>query len=858
MKAGSGNAPGAPGMSPRWAVGEKTGVGTAISHHSNVWFTISRGILTEVFYPDVDCACIRDLGLLVTDRRHFFSEEQRDTDSEVKYLEPGVPAFRLTNTCKQGRYRLAKTVFADPNRSAVLQVIDFTPLKGKREDYAVFALLNPHLNNRGANNTAWVGDYKGMPMLFACADEMALALACTRPWRRRSVGFVGVSDGWQDVSRHGEMHWAYDRAEHGNVALTGEIDLGTKAQPFVLVLAFGRNHAEAGHRARAALLQDADEALQSYVKDWRDWQQGLTDLGDTKDSGSGLYRVSTTVMRVHEGKRFPGSLVASLATPWGSVHGDDDRGYHLVWPRDMIETVGGLLAARKHVDARRVLFYFRVTQDADGHWPQNMAVDGVAHWDGIQLDETAYVILLVDMARRERALDDGQVAEFWPMVRQATGYLVREGPVTPMDRWEEQAGYFASTMAVQVAALLAAADLADLHGESDLAEYLRETADAWNDTIDRLIYATDTDLARRTGVEGYYVRFARPDQLQADTPAHGWADLKNHANGQGWVALSEVVSPDALLLVRFGLRAADDPRVLNTVKVIDQTLRVELPGGPCWHRYSHDGYGEHADGSPFNGTGIGRVWPLLTGERAHYELAAGRREEAERLRHTLESFANDGKLLSEQLWDAPDIADRGLYLGKPTGSATPLVWAHAEYVKLRRSLHDGRVFDTPPQTVERYLQEKIQSPHVCWRFRQGCRAVPTGKVLRLEVLERALIRWTTDGWKTVRETPTRPTGLGIHLVDLPTADLAAGTQVEFTFLWLGTGHWEGRNFQVTVQPGAPRPPTPGHPAKMGRRARTGEPRPRRPGKGRAARRRAVNAQRAPPGRERQTEGLVHR
>ena len=84
-----------------------------------------------------------------------------------------------------------------------------------------------------------------------------------------------------------------------------------------------------------------------------------------------------------------------------------------------------------------------------------------------------------------------------------------------------------------------------------------------------------------------------------------------------------MISPDALALVRFGLRAPDDPRILNTIKVIDALLRVKLPQGPCWYRYNGDGYGEHEDGSPFDGTGIGRPWPLLAGERAHYELAAG-------------------------------------------------------------------------------------------------------------------------------------------------------------------------------------------------------------------------------------------
>ena len=152
-------------------------------------------------------------------------------------------------------------------------------------------------------------------------------------------------------------------------------------------------------------------------------------------------------MRIHEAKQFQGGIIASLATPWGFSKGDGDLGYHLVWPRDMIETVGGLLAVQKHEDARRVLSYFQATQDADGHWPQNMFTNGLHSWNGIQLDETAFVILLVDLARRQKALKEEQLDSFWPMVRRAAGYLVRHGPLTPLDRWEEEAGYFASTLA---------------------------------------------------------------------------------------------------------------------------------------------------------------------------------------------------------------------------------------------------------------------------------------------------------------------------------------------------------------------------------------------------------------------------
>ena len=163
--------------------------------------------------------------------------------------------------------------------------------------------------------------------------------------------------------------------------------------------------------------------------------------------------------------------------------------------------------------------------------------------------------------------------------------------------------------------------------------------------------------------------------------------------------------------MRFGLRKADDPRIVNTVRVIDHVLKVETPFGQSWHRYNDDGYGEHADGGPFDGTGIGRLWPLLTGERGHYELAAGRPDSAEKMVAAMEGFANESGLIPEQVWDSPDIPEQQLYFGRPSGSAMPLVWAHAEYLKLRRSLEDGSVFDMPTHTVARYVNRR----NICTR-----------------------------------------------------------------------------------------------------------------------------------------------
>jgi glucoamylase len=775
------------------------GIGTSLNRSSRVWFTLSHGILNEIYFPRVDMACTRDMGLIVTDGASFFSEEKRDCRFEIAPVEPGVPAFRLLNTEIAGKYRIEKEIFADPHRNVVLQKIKFVPLTGTLTNYNLYALLAPHLGNVGSNNTGWSGDYKGVPVLYADGPSgLALALGCSVPWKGMSVGFAGSSDGWHELSRNFQLANEYQRAENGNVALTGEVDLAACGGEFVLALGFGNIWAEAGEQVRAALLDDYSALFRDYVSQWRNWQKGLLPLD--RSGPHDVYRASTAVLRVHESKDFLGGVIASLSIPWGFNKGDEDLGgYHLVWPRDLVETASGFLAAGAVGDAVRVLHYLETTQEADGRWPQNMWLDGRPYWNGLQMDEAAFPILLVDLLRREAAGALGDLKRWWPMVRRAAAFIACNGPVTQQDRWEEDAGYSPFTLAVEVAGLLAAADIADIVSESNIAVYLRDLADTWNENIERWTYSTNGDLARQVGVDGYYVRIAPPETDCAASPTDGFVPIKNRPPGENLDRASHVISPDALSLVRFGLRAADDPRILNTIKVIDAILKAKLPQGLLWYRYNDDGYGEHADGAPFDGTGIGRPWPLLAGERAHYELAAGNVAAAEALLATMESSTNGSRLLPEQVWDGPDIPSRELFLGKPSGSACPLVWAHSEYIKLVRSLKDKRVFDQPPQTVKRYRVEQRTSVYWEWRFNNKCRTVPKGKILRIAVMARAIVHWSQDGWQTAQDVSTQDIGLGICFADLPTSDLDPGHSVVFTFFWPQAHRWEGTDFGVTIE-----------------------------------------------------------
>jgi glucoamylase len=792
-------APGWPGIPPRWTSSAKSGAGTALNQHSKVWFTLSHGILNEVYFPRVDQACTRDLGFIVTDGRAFFSEEKRHCSFENIPFDPGIPAFELVNTDLSGRYRIHKEVLTDPYRNVVLQKVRFEALQGQLSDYHLYALLSPHLANCGHGNTGWVGDYKGLPMFFAEHDRAALALGSSAPWKKMSVGFVGASDGWQDLSDHFQMEWEYQRAENGNLACTGEIDLAACNGEFVLALGFGGIGSEAGQQVRSSLFEDYGELRQHYVFHWGNWQDTLLKLDEPRRPYD-LYRASTAVLRTHESKDFLGGIIASLSIPWGFNKGDEDLGgYHLVWPRDLVETAGALLAAGAVTEAVRVLRYLESTQEAAGNWAQNLWLDGRPYWNGIQMDETAFPILLLDLLRRKAAPSLGKLERWWPMARNAASFILRNGPVTQQDRWEEEAGYSPFTLAAEISGLLAAADIAELTGHSDAAPILRDTADAWNDNIERWVYATGGDLAQQVGVEGYYVRIAPPDSDGAASPTQGFVPIKNRPPGENLKRAYRIVSPDSLALVRFGLRAPEDPRILNTIRVIDALLRVQLPQGPGWYRYNGDGYGEHQDGSPFDGTGVGRPWPLLGGERAHYELAAGRTAEAEALLTMMENCtAGSSRLLSEQVWDADDIPGLELFRGKPTGSACPLVWAHAEYVKLRRSLRDGKIFDQPPQTVQRYLVEKPTRQVTGWRFNNKTRSLPRNQKLRIKLINPALVHWSLDGWKSWQDTNTRDTGLGLHVVDLPTASLPVGSQVVFTFYWPQKNRWEGKDYCVTV------------------------------------------------------------
>jgi glucoamylase len=351
------------------------------------------------------------------------------------------------------------------------------------------------------------------------------------------------------------------------------------------------------------------------------------------------------------------------------------------------------------------------------------------------------------------------------------------------------------TIATEIAALLAAAEFAEIFHEPEVAEYCRETADFWNENIEAWTYATDTALSRKYGVEGYYIRI-NPTDIPIDENKEVCINLRYQEGKRAYPAV-DIISVDALALVRFGLRKPDDPHILDTLKLIDAELKVDTPNGPCWHRFTNDAYGEDDEGNPFNKSGKGRAWPLLTGERAHYEVAAGNIKGATKLLKAMDAFAYHG-MLPEQIWDTRDIPGKELFFGKHTGSAMPLTWAHAEYLKLCHSIGHKRIFDMPEHTFTRYIVEKTKCNFSVWRFNMQTKKISCQKeFLRIEVLSPALIHFSSDNWSTTNEIETKTCGFDIHVADISIHNLPAGELI-FTFFWKLSNKWEGKNFTVAI------------------------------------------------------------
>ena len=784
-----------PGLAPNWTDGAKDGVGTAYNSVSRIWFTLAGGIITEVYYPTVDKPQLRDLQLLISDGETLFQGEKTHLFTEIKQLSPHALGYGVTNSDPDGRYSIVKEIIADPSLPCILQSIRLSGAPDFLSRLKLYVLAAPHLGVGGWGNNGYVVESAGRKLLAAEKNGVWLVLGASVPFAKVSCGYSGTSDGWTDLAENFQMDWEFAAAPNGNIALTGELALDGKTD-FTIGLALGDSLQNAITNLFHSLALPFESRRERYEEQWESHGQQMRSLEAKSQDNGELYRASAALLSAHEDKTYPGAFIASMSIPWGETLGDNAMGgYHLVWTRDLVNSVTGLLAAGDMEAPRRALIYLAASQQPDGGFPQNFWLDGRPYWQGIQLDEVALPVILAWKLRRSgitSAFGDHE------MVMRAAAYLVRHGPVTGQDRWEEASGLSPSTLAVNIAALICAAAFCRERGDEATAVFLEEYADFLECHIEKWTVTGQSTLLE--GVPRHYIRInpaSIDDAAPDEDPDHGVVTLRNQPPGRPVeFPARDIVDAGFLELVRYGIRHAGDPLIEDSLKVIDSLLKVDTSFGPVWRRYNHDGYGQRPGGGAYQSWGVGRPWPLLSGERGHYELAAGR--DPTPYLKAMESFASYTGLLPEQVWDEADNTAANLFLGRPTGAAMPLMWAHAEYIKLLRSITDGAVFDLVPEVATRYLDPAVKHPFLeIWKPNRRSRQVRAGGKLRIQAPGGFHLTWTADDWRTVNKTEATATRLGIYYVDL----IAAPDQkapFKFTFHWTTENRWEGTDYEVAV------------------------------------------------------------
>ncbi|MDR7276909.1 glycoside hydrolase family 15 protein [Catenuloplanes atrovinosus] len=663
-------APGAPGVDEQYLPADKSGLVTSRTRESPVWATVQReGGLGEIFYPTIGGPSARALAFTVTGRHGVETARVRTEQ---------LGGLRFRQVFDGAGWRLTADYVTDPARSTVLVDLAFDAPRTHR----LYAVYDPALGNSRGGDAGRTVD----GALVATDGGVSSALAGT--FAATSSGFAGVSDGRTDL-RDGRMDWRYASAGAGNLVQTAAL----RDRRTTLALGFGGTEAAALDTARRSLRAGFGPVARSYADGWNAHLKGLTAPPRVADRR--LWQTSALILAALEDKTHPGAYVAAPASPWAFGTDDPSGPYHLVWSRDLYQIATGLIAAGDRAGANRALDYlFRVQQRPDGSFPQNSQVDGTPVWGGLQLDEVALPIVLAYQLGR---------ADAWPGVKRAADFLAGYpgAPFTPQERWENQSGYSPNTIATAIAGLVCAADLARSRGDAASADRYLATADAWRDRVKTWTVTTTGPYSAKP----YFLRLTKDGDPDAGTTY----DIGD--GGPTGVDQRRVVDPSFLDLVRLGILPPSDPDVVNTLAVVDAQLGVATPRGFFWHRASFDGFGEQLDGSqweydepPGSLVSRGRAWPLLSGERGEYEIAAGDRRAAATRLAAMAAAAGPGGMLPEQVWDRTPPAGRpGFAPGTPTFSATPLAWTHAQYLRLARNLAEGRILERPAAVADRYL-----------------------------------------------------------------------------------------------------------------------------------------------------------
>jgi glucoamylase len=650
------------------------GVGTAYTYElrpednpSKVWFTLADGAITEVTYPTIDMANVKEMTCLISDGKSFIHNETEDCLHTVSLLDKQALAYRVVSVDKEGRYRLIKEVVTDPANHTLLVQVGFEALQGEPADYRLYLYYVPHIRNSGEGDSGCVDQETGT--ILAWDRDIYAALKVRPHWLHASLR-DGLADADDALPAGNGLGRPTDKVRNSRLAFV--LKLPT-TEVCTITLGFGSSAQAAGKAADVSLVRGFEPIKQAYIAAWQRYCRSL----DTLDGrATDLYYLSAMVVKAHEDKTHRGAIVASPSLPWGNRRPDEEeyRGYRYVWPRDLYHSAMALLAIGDKETVADILRYLdEVLQETDGSFPQNAYVDGTPYSQSIQMDEVAAPILI---AWWLEATDYYQ-----SLVKPAADYIVEHGPSTPQERWEENNGYSPATIAAEIAGLICAADLARRAGDVQSADLYLSVADEWQEKVEKWCFTTNGLI----GDGRHYLRISPEGDPNTECV------IKLAHNG-GLRDQREVVDPSFLELVRLGVKAPDDPCILESLPKVDQMIKVVTPRGPSWYRYNFDGYGEAKEGGTFPGKG--HLWTLLTGERGMYELARGTPDEAKLCLETMERFANEGGMLPEQVWEET---------GKGTGSATPLVWAHAEYIVLLKSIVTGDIADRPGIVYDRYV-----------------------------------------------------------------------------------------------------------------------------------------------------------
>lgn len=681
------SAPGAPGAKGSWTPADKHGFGTAATRASRVWFTLRQKTLTEAYWPTLGTPAIRDLEFVVVDRGKA-TFEGGALPAHVRALDARSLTYRQVVTARSRAWRLTKTIVTDPARDAVDVRVRLDSLKGHK--LKLFAVLDPALSNSPDDDTGG-RDRRG---LVAADRHGAVALRALHGLSGRTSAYSHrPGDPRRRLQRHGSLGPVRAARRPGNVVQGAGVRL--KHGTTTLSLGFARRRTGAARVAAAALARGFASAQGAYDAGWHAHLATLPPPpASVPPDLVGLYDRSLLVLAASEDKATPGAGVASPSMPWawGRLTIDKPSApYHLVWARDLYQVGTALIAAGDRAGAQRALdFLLRVQQKPDGSFPQNSETDGRPHWTSLQLDEVALPIVLAWQLGR----DDAGTYEH---LKRAADFILRKGPKTEQERWENQEGWSPGTIAAEIAGLVCAADLARRNGDPASAARWEATADRWQRKVQAWTATPNGPYSPRP----YYLRLTKDKHPDRAT---------RYAIGDGGPSRADqrrVVDPSFLELVRLGVKRWDDPVVRNSVAVVDERLGAPTVNGMFWHRFTYDGYGETRRGAGWGLTDddtfrtVGRAWPIFAGERGEYELLAGR-PAAGRLR-AMANAANDGGLLPEQVWDGqPPTGRNGFHDGEGTRSATPLAWTHAQFVRLAWSLQAGTPVERPAVVARRY------------------------------------------------------------------------------------------------------------------------------------------------------------